>query len=240
MAGVFRNLGRMAGPHVRKAKWFLRSLTGSQAEVIQAEFEVGRDMANAIARSGQLDADPCWQRILAQTGDRLVNRLANRWRRFSFNTLADPQLNAFALPGGFVYVTRPLLEMCATKDDELAFVLAHEVAHVVRGHVMDRMVSSTLLNVASRASLAARMMNKAMLEAALKLLQNAYSQEQEMEADRFAVRLMLSAEMNPLAGAAILGKLSSAGDNSDELPSCFSTHPPSSVRMERIHQWLDK
>lgn len=230
----------MAGPHVRKAKWLLRSLTGTQAEVIQAEFEVGRDMAGAIARSVQLDADPRWPPILAQTGGRLVNRLAKRGRRFSFSALADPQPNAFALPGGFVYVTRPLLEICATKDDELAFVLAHEMAHVVRGHVMDRVLSSTLLNVASRASLAARMMNKAVLEAALKLLQNAYSQEQETEADRFAVRLMLSAEMNPLAGAAVLGKLSSAGDGSDELPSYFSTHPPSSARMDRIHQWLNK
>ncbi|MGQ9649916.1 MAG: M48 family metalloprotease [Phycisphaerae bacterium] len=240
MAGVFRNLGRMAGPHVRKAKWLLRSLTGPQAEAIQAELEVGRDMAGAIARSGQLDTDPCWQRILAQTGGRLVNRLANRLRRFSFNALANSQLNAFALPGGFVYVTRPLLEMCAARNNELAFVLAHEMAHVVRGHVMDRMLSSTLLDVASRASLAARMMNKAALEATLKLLQNAYSQEQEMEADRFAVRLMLSAEMDPLAGAAILGKLSSAGDSSDGLLSCFSTHPPSSVRMERIRQWLER
>lgn len=240
MAGLFRNLGRMAGPHVRKAKWLLRSLTGTQAEVIQAEFEVGRDMAGAIARSVQLDADPRWPPILAQTGGRLVNRLAKRGRRFSFSALADPQPNAFALPGGFVYVTRPLLEICATKDDELAFVLAHEMAHVVRGHVMDRVLSSTLLNVASRASLAARMMNRAVLEAALKLLQNAYSQEQETEADRFAVRLMLSAEMNPLAGAAVLGKLSSAGDGSDELPSYFSTHPPSSARMDRIHQWLNK
>jgi predicted Zn-dependent protease len=240
LAGFFRNLGRMAGPHVRKAKWLLRSVTGSQAEVIQAEFEVGRDMAQAIARAGQLDADPRWQRILTQTGERLAGRLARRGRQFAFHALADPQLNAFALPGGFVYVTRPLLEVCAASDDELAFVLAHEMAHVVRGHVMDRLVSSTLLNVASRASPTARMMNKGVLDAALKLLQNAYSREQEIEADQFAVRLMLSAGMDPLAGAAVLGKLNDFADDPDELSSYFSTHPPLTARTERIHRWLNK
>lgn len=240
MAGFFRNLGRMAGPHVRKAKWLLRSVTGSQAEVIQAEFEVGRDMAQAIARAGQLDADPRWQRILAQTGHRLAGRLARRGRQFAFHALAGPQLNAFALPGGFVYVTRPLLEVCAARDDELAFVLAHEMAHVVRGHVMDRLVSSTLLNVASRASPAARMMNKGMLEAALKLLQNAYSREQEIEADQFAVRLMLSAGMDPLAGATVLGKLNDFADDPGELSSYFSTHPPLTARIDKIRHWLNK
>jgi len=240
LAGLFRNLGRMAGPHIRKAKWLLRSLTGSQAEVIRAEFEVGRDMANAIARSGQLDADPRWPQILGRTGGRLADRLAGRQRRFSFRVLADPQLNAFALPGGFVFVTRPLLELCAEKDDELAFVLAHEMAHVVRGHAMDRMVSSTLLNVASRASLAARMMNKGVLDAALRLLQNAYSREQEIEADQFAVRLMLSAGMDPLAGAAVLGKLNDFADDPGELSSYFSTHPPLTARIDRIRHWLNK
>lgn len=240
MGGFFRNLGRMAGPHVRKAKWLFRSLTGTQAEVIQAEFEVGRDMANAIAQSGQVDPDPPCQELLTRIGTRLVARLAGRQRRFAFRVLLDEQLNAFALPGGFIFVTRPLLELCAEKDNELAFVLAHEMAHVVRGHAMDRMVSSTLLNVASRASLAARMMNKAVLDAALKLLQNAYSRDQEIEADQFAVRLLISAGMDPLAGAAVLEKLAGLSGIQDGVMSYLSTHPSPALRTDRIRQLLNK
>ena len=230
----------MAGPHVRKAKWLFRSLTGSQAEVIQAEFEVGRDMANAIAQSGQVDSDPRSQEVLTRIGGRLVGRLARKQHRFAFRALLDPQLNAFALPGGFIFVTRPLLELSASRDDELAFVLAHEMAHVVRGHAMERMVSSTLLNVASRTSLAARMMNKTVLDAALKLLQNAYSRDQEIEADQFAVRLLLSAGMDPLAGAAVLGRLAELGGGEDGLSGYLSTHPPPALRMDRIRQLLNK
>ena len=240
MGGLFYSLGRKAGPHVRKAKWLFRSLTGSQAEVIQAEFEVGRDMANAIAQSGQLEVDPRCQEALARIGGRLVGRLAGRQHRFAFRALLDAQLNAFALPGGFIFVTRPLFELCAARDDELAFVLAHEMAHVVRGHAMDRMVSSTLLNVASRTSLAARMMNKTVLDAALKLLQNAYSRDQEIEADQFAVRLLLSAGMDPLAGSTILGRLSDLGGEQDGLSGYLSTHPPPAWRMDRIRQSLNK
>jgi len=240
LAGLFRNLGQMAGPHFRKARWVFRSLTGSPEEMIEAEFEVGRDMAHALAAEGRIDDDPVSARLLANMGGRLAGRLRNRQRRFTFQILIDPQINAFAMPGGFIFVTRSLLALCGAQENELAFVLGHEMAHVVRGHAMDRMVSGTVLNVASRASIAARMMNKTMLDAAMAMLQRAYSRDQELEADAFAVRLMISAELDPLAGAAVLIELAQHADEPDVLSGYFSTHPPLAERMERIRRLLNK
>jgi predicted Zn-dependent protease len=55
-------------------------------------------------------------------------------------TQAD-EPGAFALPGGFLYVTRPLLEICGFDEDEVACVVGHEMGHVVRGHAMERITS---------------------------------------------------------------------------------------------------
>jgi len=128
LAGLFRNLGHIAGPHFRKARWVLRSLTGSPEELIEAEYEVGRDMAHALAAEGRVDDDPASVQLLANVGNRLAGRLRSRQRRFTFQVLIDPQINAFAMPGGFVFVTRSLLGMCGSQENELAFVLAHEMA----------------------------------------------------------------------------------------------------------------
>ena len=86
--------------------------------------------------------------------------------------------------------------------DELAFVLGHEMAHVVRGHAMDRMVSGAVLNAASRASLAARMMNKGMFDAALATgCRRPIRGTRNSRPTGSRVRLLLSAGMDPLAGA---------------------------------------
>jgi len=105
---------------------------------------------------------------------------------------------------------------------------------------MNRMVSGAVLNVASRASIAARMMNKTLLDAAMAMLQRAYSRDQELEADAFAVRLLISAELDPLAGAVVLMRLAEHADEPDVLSGYFSTHPPLSERTERIQRLLNK
>jgi predicted Zn-dependent protease len=240
LAGFFRNLGHMAGPHYRKARWVLHSLTGTPEERLAAEYEVGRDMAHALSAEGRLDDHQATRQLLADIGGRLAGRLRNRQRRFTFQVLIDPQINAFAMPGGFVFVTGSLLDLCGSQVDELAFVLAHEMAHVVRGHAMERMVSGAVLNVASRASLAGRMMSKSVLNAAMAMLQRAYSRDQELDADAFAARLMVSAGLDPLAGASVLTKLAEHADEPGVLSAYFSTHPPLTERVERIRRLLNK
>jgi beta-barrel assembly-enhancing protease len=241
MGGLFYSLGRLAGPSIRKAKWVFKSVAGSQADAIAAEFEVGRDMAQGMREADQIVRDPVCERRLAEVGDRLADRLANRQRRFAFSVVRDPQVNAFALPGGFVFVTGPLFRLCGSVADELAFVLSHEMAHVVRGHAMDRIVNSAVMNAASRVGPAAVVRSR-VLGMGLSLLQNAYSQEQELEADEFAIRLMISAGFDPAAAIDVLTKLGQQGGGQTAAgpASYFSSHPPLPARLSRIHRLLQK
>jgi predicted Zn-dependent protease len=152
MRKMFYKLGTMAGPTVRKVKWIWRSAANSEAEAIKAEYEVGKDMACDIRHRLGLDPDPQTQRTVHEAGARLANCVANKLRSFSFESIKAAVPEAFCLPGGFIFVSRPLLELCQWNKDELAFILAHEMAHVIRGHVMERMISNSAVAAASRAA----------------------------------------------------------------------------------------
>src|SRR5258708_1627894 len=134
MASIFYKLGRLVGPKLRQANWVLRSLTGTDAEVARAEYAVGHDLAQAVARQMEIEHEPAAEQTLAGLKDRLSACVKDRSRQFSFSLVRAPEVNAFALPGGFVFVTRPLLQLCGGEPDELAFVLGHEMAHVIRRH----------------------------------------------------------------------------------------------------------
>src|SRR5262245_35799612 len=115
------DLGRRLGPKVREANWLLRSLTGTEAEAIQAEAAVGRDLARSFA--GQFGACPdgTLQDRVTDLGARLADHVQNRHRRFRFSVVEAPEMNAFALPGGFIFLTRSLVDLCDQDRHGLAF-----------------------------------------------------------------------------------------------------------------------
>ncbi|MBI4580479.1 MAG: M48 family metalloprotease [Planctomycetes bacterium] len=242
MPRVFYNLGCFLGPKLRKGKWVWSSLTASQDEIIRAEFDVGRDMAAALARQMPLDKDLEAARLLVDLGERLAGRLTDRRRRWAFHLVAADVANAWALPGGFIFVTRPLVELCERKTDEIAFVLGHEIGHVVRGHAFDRLVTSTLLGAASRAAPLGRLITPKVLDVGVRLMQSAYTQDQELEADAFGVRLVCSAGLEPAASVRMMQRLQAQHGN-DPLPDLFvyfSTHPPFATRLAQMRSLLNR
>jgi len=150
MCSLFYNLGRKVGPKVRKAKWIWHSMTGTEEEIIQMEFEVGRDLAREIRDQAQIDTDPRVVKLLGQTGERLAKYVANKFRTFSFECVSGVEPNAFALPGGFIFVTRSILELCRWNSDETAFIIAHEMGHVIRKHAINRIMRDFAVTAASR------------------------------------------------------------------------------------------
>ena len=240
MAGLFYQFGRMVGPKIRKGKWVLHSLTGSQADMIAAEFEVGRDMARELEASVATSSDPATASLLNEVGQRLTSRLTDRHRAFRFRAIESPEINAFALPGGFIYMTRSLLSLCQSNRDEVAFVLGHEIAHVVRGHAMDRIVNSAVVSAASRASIASPVLRSRAVQVGLDLLKNAYSQDQELESDAFGIHLAHSAGFDPRAAVAVLEHLKNKGDiaGESELLAYFSSHPQFDLRVTELNRLL--
>jgi predicted Zn-dependent protease len=133
----------MIGPRVRKIKWIWQSITASEAEVIKAEYEVGQGLACEIGNRLELDTEPRAGQMLNKVGRHLAACVANKLRTSSFEVIKGTEPNAFALPGGFIFVTRSLLELCDWNQDEIAFILGHEMGHVIRGHAMDRIIANS-------------------------------------------------------------------------------------------------
>lgn len=240
MAGFFYNLGKMVGPKTRKAKWVWSSLTAGEEEILQAEYETGRDMAQAMSREMPADRDAAAVQLVNEIGSRLIGRLTNRKRRWSFQLGGSDAPNAFALPGGFVFITRSLVELCERNPDEIAFILGHEIGHVVRGHALDRLVSSTVFSAASRATPVGRLLNPRMIATGIQLMQAAYTQDQELEVDAFGMHLAHSASFDPRASIRMMQRLQAMHGNESlpEVFAYFSTHPPFASRISALSSIL--
>jgi len=241
MGDLFSNLGRLAGRTLRKGKWIYQSLAGDDAEAIQAEYEAGLDIARETRRQLKVDPDPRSQQVLNELGGRLTERVSSRRRKFAFCAVLSPEINAFALPGGFIFITRALMESCGADRDALAFILAHEMAHVVRGHPIERLIMGTLISAAAHARPAAGWLGAVIKSAGTRFIQSAYSRDQELDADLLGVRLLRSAGFDAEAAVRMLTRLKE--DRPAEaatLDKYFSTHPPLDKRIRNIRALLDK
>lgn len=240
MSGLFYNLGRKVGPKVRKARWFWQSIAGTEADAIKVEYEVGLDLANEVRRQLKIDKQPQIQKILNETSRRLSACVVNKSRKFNFETVKGTEPNAFALPGGFIFVTGSLMELCQFNQDEVAFILAHEMGHVIRGHAMARIISNTAIATASRAAPVRGVLSGWLKNVGVQYLESAYSQDTESEADKLGVRLVAAAGYDPQACLRLLSRLAklSRPVGQFDLGSYFSSHPPYDLRIRNINHWL--
>ncbi|MBK1696770.1 M48 family metalloprotease [Rhodovibrio salinarum] len=161
---------------------------------------------------------------------------------WTFTVLNSPVVNAFALPGGYVYVSRGLIAL-AEDEAQLASVLAHEIGHVTARHSAQRYGSQQLAGVASVLSGAllggpAGQATSALSQVALA----SYSREHEMQADTLGIRYLTRAGYDPEASAAFLAKLQAESELKAELAgnpdaanefSLLQTHPRT---VERVRE----
>jgi predicted Zn-dependent protease len=233
MNKLFYRLGRLAGPSVRKVKWIWQTATHSQAEAIKAEYEVGRDMAYDVRHRFEPDPDPQIEQILEEIGSRLAGCAANKLRSFSFESIKGLAPQAFCLPGGFIFVSRSLIELCRWDKDEIAFILGHEMAHIIRGHVMERLISNSAIAAASRAAPVRDVLTASLRKIGIKFLESAYSQDQELAADKLGVHLAAAAGYDARGSIRLLGRMATL-TNEPKLGNYLSSHPRCEVRIANI------
>jgi Zn-dependent protease with chaperone function len=142
--------------------------------------------------------------------------------------LEIPALNAFALPDRTVVVSQLLVEFCRDRADQMAFVLAHEAAHIHLGHARDRTVANTVLTAAPLANPLVGMGLRALFD-------RAYTREQEFEADEWAVRQCARAGYVPAAAMTLLSRLGHGEAPRDLVAALLNTHPPIGERMNAIN-----
>jgi predicted Zn-dependent protease len=242
LSGLFYNLGKKVGPKIRKARWLWQSITGTEADAIKVEHEVGKDLAYQIRNQLGLDSSPQAKQILNEIGNNLADCVANKSRKFYFETVNGSEPNAFALPGGFIFVTRPLLELCQWNKDEIAFILGHEMSHIIRGHAMDRIISNSAISTVSHAAPVRGLLANWLRTVGVKFLESAYSQDLESEADKLGARLVRAAGYNPGACAQLLSRLAKQkpSDSKTDLGIYFSSHPAFEKRIQNINNLLKK
>jgi predicted Zn-dependent protease len=207
------------------------------------EIAMGQEAApQMIAQHGGLDPDEARQRRVDRVGTELVQSALGEQNPypFEFHVLKNQQaINAFALPGGQVFVTAGLLDQLAT-DGQLAAVLAHEIAHVARRHAAERLSDASLtqgltgaLILSAKDSENPDSQKAAEVALALSHLINMkYGREDELEADRDGIQIMSMAGYDPRGLLQVIAILQAAGNG--RTPEFFSTHPGPDRRIERI------
>jgi predicted Zn-dependent protease len=235
---VFYRLGRIAGRQVRKAKWIWQSAAGSEVDAIQAEHAVGRDLAAVVLQETSRDPDQAAQALLDEIAVRLAGVVRNRLHRFQISCLKEDRPTAFALPGGFVFVARALIDLCDRDRDEVAFILGHEMAHVIRRHAIDRLLKQRVLSAVTLVSPGRRALAGWIQQVGFHALERAYSQDEELEADELSLRLMRAAGFDTAGATRVLMRLGELDRIPDPLGlgAYLSTHPAIDARVLRLRR----
>ncbi|MFN8279550.1 MAG: M48 family metallopeptidase [Saprospiraceae bacterium] len=209
----------------------------------EEEIALGLESKPAMIKEyGGLDPDQRARAIVQEVGESLYkNSVASQTPyQFEFNLLADPNtINAFALPGGQVFITRALFDKLQNKD-QLAGVLGHEIGHVIGRHAGERMQKDGLLQgIAGAVGVAAGDYQTAQAAQQIAaLIGLKYGRDQELQSDNLGIRFMLETGYQPeqMIGVMEILKQASGGQRQNEFAS---THPDPENRIEKIKEAID-
>jgi predicted Zn-dependent protease len=229
-------IGVRLGQKAAQAKNALNLIGGTEDDSVRAEVRLGRDLAAAYLERVPLVEENETTRFAAQIGNWLAAHIKEKRLPFCVRVTAEQEPNAVALPGGSVFVSRALLEMCHGERDEMAFFIAHEMAHIVRRHALERIVKDAALSLLLRQTSGRHAAGAWLSNAGRQLLSGAYSNDDELAADSFAVELVRSAGGDALAGERLLEKLAQGASMQSVLitGNYFTTHPPLLERVANL------
>ena len=210
----------------------------------EKEMELGRELAAEFAKWS--DFDRRWEPYIGKVGQKLAPKLFRKGIKYEFHVIKYPWINAFALPGGQIYITTDMLELISS-EAELSAILGHEMAHVDLFHCIEMVQYENVL----------KSMRLGEIGRLVDLLRESYTsgyrKYQEIEADAHGVFLMSEAGYNPKAVINIFDRLKShfgrgakargrtpVGEAvivlEDMMGSYFQTHPMFEDRIRRLRK----
>lgn len=206
------------------------------------EIQMGRQVAEDAARQMGLVADPALQAYVERLGLAMARQSERPELPWSFQVVDDPTPNAFAAPGGFIFITRGLLSLMRN-EAELMSVLGHEIGHVTARHSVTMISRAQLAQIglgigAVLSPTIARLGDVA--GAGLSLLFLSYGRDAERQADDLGFRYMLEQGYDARQMVNVFASLQRAGEASERsaVPAWLSTHPYPEERIRRIQQHL--
>lgn len=214
----------------------------------RAEIQMGlASRAEVAAQHGGLSPDASARDHVNRIGQKIVRSTdASRTPyQFEFHLLADRLVvNAFALPGGQIFMTEALYRMLGS-EDEIAGVLGHEIGHVVGRHSSEQIAKSNLFNGITTAIVIGATGSEGGYDAARvaqmvnQLVTLKYGRDDEIEADTLGVRFLIESGYDPEALIRVMAVLKKASGGSRQ-PEFMSTHPDPGNRAELIRAEIEK
>jgi len=210
----------------------------------EQEIALGLESAPYMAQQhGGLYPDERAQAYVKKVGHRIVQNsvVQKSGYQYDFHLLADPQsVNAFALPGGQVFITLALFSRLEN-EDQLAGIFGHEIGHVIARHGAQRMAQQELAQgLTGAAVIAAGDYQSAQgIQMIANLISMSYGRDQELESDDLGVRFMYEAGYRPEALLDVMRILEAASQGQRQ-PEFFSTHPSPENRLQKIQDAIDK
>ena len=210
----------------------------------QQEVEMGAQYATEINRQLPIVADQTVHRAINLIGDDIA-RYGKRGINYTFYVVDASQVNAFAVPGGYVYINRGLIDR-TDNFSELAGVLAHEIGHVEERHGVEQMekMQNANLGLTLAYVLLGRQpsgVERAAIDVGGGLYFAKHSREAENEADRVAIPLLLAARINPNGLVTMFEELlREQRSSSSQVGQWFSTHPTTQDRIEATRAEITK
>lgn len=225
----------------------INPLTGEKQRVaLKPDEEIALGLKSApemAAQMGGLSANAEARALVQRVGAKLVREsfASKSQYRFSFHVLADRRtINAFALPGGPVFITEGLLRQLRT-EGELAAVLGHEIGHVIARHSSEHLAKAQL----TQSLIGAAVIGTGDYSAAQigqvvgSLINMRYGRDDELESDALGIRIASEAGYDPRAMIGVMETLAQASSGSRQ-PEFFATHPRPENRQARIREEIAK
>lgn len=218
----------------------IKLLSQSMTDINEAqEIEIGRQIASVLLGAKPLDADMQLQRYVNQLGRWISLQSLRPNLPWTFGVLDDAGYNAFAAPGGYIFVTRGLIQR-VNDETELAAILAHEVMHVVNKHhlkALQKSARSGLLSRAVSSQLQKKLphgLSSKLLDLGRQVYTKGLSQEDELDADRHGVTLSARSGFDPYGLVSVLQTLQAQSAQDSAFTFTFSTHPTPQVRLDQL------
>ena len=216
-----------------------KSLVGTSQEI-----SIGREAAQQVESQYPVDKDPKLNALVNNIGQTLVTCSDRQDIKYTFKVLDVKDVNAFSLPGGWIYVYKGLIDETKGNNDELAGVIAHEIGHVAARHhaaMMGReLQASILIGTLTKGDIT----TLANIAANITLLR--WSRKQEYEADKLGIKEMWRCRNNNSQVYDAQGLVDFFGTlqaKQKKEPSKFeqvlATHPVNSERIKRAQTYLD-
>ncbi len=223
-------------------------VSGRQDFVMMSEAQevsTGRQADMDVRKEYKVYDNPALQDYVDGVGQKLAQKSHRTNLKYHFTVLDSPEINAFALPGGYVYITRGLLAYL-NSEAELAAVLGHELGHVTARHGVRQQSAATAANIGvAIVSIFVPQIDPNIGQTLSTALLSGYGRDHELEADRLGAEYLARTEYDPQAMIKVIGTLKNQelfdaeiakqeGREPRRYHGLFATHPDNDTRLQQV------